>query len=164
MGSSKKKTKKPVAAKATIENKAAASSAARTPPSKIKTEEIEMTTHKAEKFTAEAAFLNKEQMDAFMQCGTLWMKGTEDIVKTCVSLTQDAVEKNTEAVKSLMGCKTLNELTETQTKLVQESFDDLVANATKLSEMSVRLATNSFEPINAQFSKTLKKASDRAAA
>ncbi|MBI2234014.1 MAG: phasin family protein [Micavibrio aeruginosavorus] len=126
-----------------------------------------MTTHKAEKaekLAAEAAFVSKEQMDAFLQCGTLWMKGTEDIVKTCVSLTQDAVEKNTEAVKCLMGCKTLNELTETQTKLVQESFDDLMANATKLSEMSVRLATNSFEPINAQFSKTLKKAADRTAA
>lgn len=123
-----------------------------------------MTTAKAEKFTTDFAVLNKDQMEAFMQSGNLWMKGTESIVKTCVSLTQDAMAKNTEALKSLMGCKTLNELTEAQARLAQQSFEDLLANTSKLSEMTVKVATESLAPINSQIGKTVKKATDSMAA
>lgn len=154
---STKKKKKPVTAKARP--------AARTVPKTVSNrnhEDIEMTT-KTEKMTADATALNKDQMDAFMQSGNLWVRGTEEIVKTCVSLAQEAMEKNSEAMKTLMGCKTLNELTETQTKLAQQSFDDLVTNATKISELTVKIATDSLEPINSQFSKTLKKTTAAAA-
>ncbi len=148
-----KKSKKPVAR-----------AAPKTGPKAGKTvlnqnhEDIDMTT-KAEKMTADTAALNKDQMEAFMQSSTLWVRGTEEIVKTCVSLAQEAMEKNSEAMKTLMGCKTLNELTETQTKLAQQSFDDLVNSTTKISELTVKIATDSLEPINSQFGKTLKKAS-----
>lgn len=121
-------------------------------------------TNKAEKITADAAVLGKEQMDAFMQSGNLWMKGSESLIKTYVDLAQSAIEQNTDAVKTLMACKTLNELTEVQAKLTQQSFDALVSNATKLSELSVKVATESLEPIGAQFSKTLKKTTDSVAA
>lgn len=121
-------------------------------------EEMKMTTTKAEKIAADATILSKDQMDAFMKSGNLWMKGTEEIVKTYVSMAQGAIEKNSEAVKTLMGCRTLNELTETQAKLAQQSFDDMVTTATKLSELSVKVATESFEPLNTQFSQTMKKA------
>ena len=63
--------------------------------------------------------------------------------------------------KSLMSCKTLNELTETQTRLAQDSFDNFISNAAKLSEMSVKLATEAFEPINSQMSKTMSKSAKK---
>jgi phasin family protein len=158
---SAKKKKKPVPAQAKVKSKPAAQTTPKTISNR--NEDIKMTTNKAEKFTADATALNKDQMDAFMQSGNLWVRGTEEIVKTYVSLTQEAMEKNSEALKTLMGCKTLNELTETQTKLAQQSFDDLVTNATKISELTVKIATDSLEPINSQFSKTLKKAGSAAA-
>lgn len=125
-----------------------------------------MTNTKAnfEKLSADTATLNKEQMDAFTKSSTLFMKGSEDILKTYMALAQELVEKSAAAVKTLLGCKTLNELTEVQNKLAQESFDGFVTGATKLSEMSVKIATESFEPLNAQLSKTIKKATEAAAA
>ncbi|MGZ9109000.1 MAG: phasin family protein [Micavibrio sp.] len=129
-------------------------------------EEKTMTNTKAnfEKLTTDTATLNKEQMDAFTKSSTLFMKGSEDILKTYMALAQESVEKSSAAVKTLLGCKTLNELTEVQNKLAQESFDGFVTGATKLSEMSVKIATESFEPLNAQLSKTIKKATEAAAA
>jgi phasin family protein len=157
---STKKKKKPAA-------KPAAQSTGMTtkPVSHRNHEDIEMTsnTHKAEKMTADATALNKDQMDAFMQSGNLWVRGTEEIVKTYVSLAQEAMERNSEALKTLMGCKTLNELTETQAKLAQQSFDDLVTNATRISELTIKVATDSLEPVNSQFAKTLKKSTSAAA-
>jgi phasin family protein len=131
-----------------------------------KNEEIKMESvkNKAERMSADAAAMGKEQTDAFMQSGNMLMKGAENFIKTYVSLMQDSVERNTEAVKSLMSCKTLNELTETQTRLAQDNFDGFISNMARLSEMSVKLATESFEPLNAQMNKSMRKATDSMAA
>lgn len=133
---------------------------------KTEIEEIEMATAKPnfEKITAQAANHNQEQLEAFIKSSNLLLAGTQNILKTYATLAQESVEKNSEAVKTLLGCKTLNELTETQTRLAQESFEGFVTNATKLSELSVKVATESFEPLNTQLSKTVQKATEAAAA
>jgi phasin family protein len=117
-----------------------------------------------DKLAQDATSHSKEHMEAVMKSGNIFAKGFEDIMKSWVSLTQDATEKNTEAFKTLMGCKTLNELAEVQNKLAQEGFDDFMAGATKLSEMSAKLASEAFEPLNDQVSKAIRKASESMAA
>lgn len=130
------------------------------------TEDKIMTATKPnfEKLTSDAAASSKEHMDAFVKTGTLLSKGSEELVKTYIGLVQTSAEKSAEAMKALMSCKTLNEFTETQNKLAQDSFETYMSGVTKLSEMTVKLANTSFEPMNSQFTKTMKKASDSAAA
>ncbi len=125
-----------------------------------------MTQSKAqyEKLTSEAASTGKEGFEAILKSTNIWMKGSEDLFKTYMSLAQDTASKNSEAFKTLLSCKNLNELTEVQNKLAQESFDGFMAGATKLSELSVKLATEALEPINDQVSKTIRKATDAVAA
>ena len=118
-----------------------------------------MTNGKApfDKMSQDATKMYKEGQEALAESGRVYAKHMESITKFMTDLTQEAVEKNTEAFKSLWGCKTLQELTETQTKLVQENFDDFMSGATKLSELNIKLATEAFEPLNDQFSKTIQK-------
>ena len=132
----------------------------------FKSMEKAMTQTKAqyEKLTNEAASAGKENVEAILKSTNIWMKGTEDLFKTYMSLTQDTAAKNSEAFKTLLACKNLNELTEAQNKLAQESFDGFMAGATKISELSVKLATEALEPINDQVSKTIRKATDAVAA
>lgn len=117
-----------------------------------------------EKLTTEAAAAGKDHFDAWMKSGSIMMKGYEDLMKTCMGIAQDTAEKNGEAFKTLLGCKNVNEFTEVQTRLAQQSFDDMMTNATKLSEITVKLATDGFAPINDQLSKSIKKASAAMAA
>lgn len=132
----------------------------------IKSMENVMTQAKAqyEKLTNEAASSSKEGLEAFVKSTNIWMKGSEDLFKTYMSLAQDSAAKNSEALKTLLACKNLNELAEAQNKLAQESFDGFMAGATKISELSVKLATEALEPINDQVSKTIRKATDAVAA
>ncbi len=124
-----------------------------------KTENTIMNTNKQfEKFTQDAANYGQEQVEAFVKSGTILAKGMEDIMKTCMSLAQTQAEKGQEAAKTIMACKTLNEFTEAQSKLAQDSFDDFMSGATKLSELSIKVATESLEPINDQVGKAMKKA------
>lgn len=132
----------------------------------FKSMEKAMTQNKAqyEKLTNDAASAGKENVEAIIKSTNIWMKGTEDLFKTYMSLAQDTAAKNSEAFKTLLACKNLNELTEVQNKLAQESFDGFMAGATKISELSVKLATDALEPINDQVSKTIRKATDSVAA
>ncbi|MCB9990067.1 MAG: phasin family protein [Rhodospirillales bacterium] len=128
--------------------------------------EMMMTQNKSkfEKLSQDAAKNGKEQVEALIESGNLFMKGFEDFTKTYVDLAQSAAERNNQAVKALLSCKTINEFAETQNKWVQQNFDDFMATGTKLSELTIKIATDAFEPINDQFSKTVKKAGESLAA
>ncbi len=117
----------------------------------------------AEKMAQDAIAMSQEKMDAMMKSSTIFAKGLEDIIKTCMDIAQTSGEKNANMGKTLMACKTLNELTEVQSRMAQASFDDFMTNATKISEMSVKLCTDCFEPLNDQMSKSIKRASSMAA-
>jgi len=117
-----------------------------------------------EKITQDAAVLGQDQIEAVVKSTTILAKGMEDIMKTCMEIAQEAGEKSATVTKTMMSCKTLNELTEAQTKLAQTSFDQFMSNATRISEMSVKLCTDCMAPINDQMGKAIKKASDVMAA
>ncbi len=116
-----------------------------------------------EKFTQGAATMGQDQVDALVKSTTIFAKGMEDIMKTCMEIAQEAGEKGQSVAKSAMACKTLNELTDFQTKLAQASFDDFMTNATLISEKAVKLCTEAMAPINDQVGKTMKRAGSIAA-
>ena len=72
--------------------------------------------------------------------------------------------KSSENLKAVMACKTITELTEAQNKFAQQSFEDMMQCATRLSELSIKICTEAFEPINDQLAKSIKKASESMAA
>ena len=117
-----------------------------------------------EKIAQDAAAAGQDQVDAILKSSTIFAKGMEDIFKTCMEIAQETTEKSQSVAKTVMSCKTLNEFTDVQTRLAQSSFDEFMSNATRLSEKTVKLCTEALEPINDQFGKTVKRASDTLAA
>lgn len=117
-----------------------------------------------EKISSDAVANGKDHMEALMKTSDLLAKGGEELFKSYVAFAQSAAEKSNEGLKSLMGCKTINELTEAQNKLAQDSIETYVKGVTKLSELTVKVATDSFEPLTAQITKTVKKATEAVAA
>jgi len=117
-----------------------------------------------DQITQDAAVMGQAQVDALVKSSTIFTKGMEEIIKTCMEIAQNAGEKSQAAAKSVMSCKTINEFTDVQTKLAQASFDEFMTNATKISEKSVKLCTDAMEPINDTMGKAMKKASDAMAA
>lgn len=176
------KRKKPAAVKASSTKRAAAkpkTAAKRKAPARkaapqkadfnkqpVQIMEKVMTQGKTQydKLAQDSAKAGQEQFEAVVQSTNVAMKGFEDIYKTCFSLLQSTADKNSKAVKTLLGCKTLNELTETQNKLLQQNFDDFMSGATKISEISVKVCTDCLEPVNQQLTKNIKKATESVAA
>ncbi len=126
-----------------------------------KSMETMMTQNKTQmdKAAQDAANFSRENTEAFMKFGQLFMKGFEDIMRETAALAQDSAEKQAQYLKEAMSTKTLNEWADVQNKMAQANFDDFMAGATKISELSVKVMTDSVEPFNAQMSEAMKKAS-----
>ena len=122
------------------------------------------TNNQFETFANEAASAQQQGVQAFQQVQASFMRGMEDMMKTYTSILQDTGEKNAQTVKTLLSCKTLDEFSQAQNKLWQENFDQLMSNATRLSETSVRVASQCMEPINEQFTTAVQRAGESMAA
>ncbi len=135
-------------------------------PAKSETMEKMMNKSKnqMDKMAQEASAMGRDGMDAMIKSSTLFAKGMEEIMRTASSLMQGAAEKQAQFMNQALGSKTLNELTEVQNKIAQSTFDDCMAAATRLSEMSIRMMSECSEPLNDQLGRTMKKASESMAA
>jgi phasin family protein len=119
---------------------------------------------KFDKISHEAADLGRDHVEAMIKTGSLFAKGFEEILRTSMSLAQDSAEKQAQFIKQAMSVKTLNEWTDVHNRIAQANFDDFMAGATKISELSVKLLTQSTEPLNNQINKTVQKATQSMAA
>jgi phasin family protein len=115
-----------------------------------------MSTQSFKGYEDFAAF-GKANLEAFVQANTLFAKGIESLSKEVVSLTQSSLESSTAATKAIFAAKTLKDVIELQADFAKTAFEKMVANSTKLGEMSVKLATDSAAPIGARVTAASEK-------
>ncbi len=115
-------------------------------------------------FSKDQGQMMKQSMEAMARSGKICAERMQEMMNLCMEVAQGASTKQAEAMKTLMTCKTMNEMTEMQSKMAQTSFDDMMQAMTRFTEMGVRLATDAMEPLNEQIGKAMKKATDSIAA
>ncbi|MEQ8831723.1 MAG: phasin family protein [Alphaproteobacteria bacterium] len=120
-------------------------------------EQVEKASTAALKSYDEFATLNKDTVDAYVKAGNVFAKGFEDLGKTVFAFAQSQAETNVNAAKALMSAKTINDVVEIQSDLARTQFDAFVAEGTKVSEMSLKVANETVEPIQAQFNVVVEK-------
>ena len=105
----------------------------------------------------EAAGYSKDTMDAVFAACAIASKGMNSLG---AELTADS-EKTMDAVfataKAFFGCKTFKDVTDLQAQFMRSQFDAMFANSAKLSEMAMKVASETFEPIQTRVTKTMEK-------
>lgn len=118
---------------------------------------VEMTKKQVEKSSkavregyGDFAALSKENVEAAISSGTIMAKGFETLGKEVVSFARQSVEGNVAATTAILGAKSLNEVVDLQNDYARKSFDQFVAESTKLTELSVKVANDALAPIKAR--------------
>ncbi len=120
-------------------------------------EQVEKASATAFKTYEDISKFSKENLDATVAASTIFAKGFETIGKEWMTFTQDAMEASAQAAKALLAARTLREAVDVQTDWAKTSFDKVVAESTKLSEISVKVANEAAEPINARVNAAIEK-------
>ena len=80
-------------------------------------------------------------------------KGAQAIAIEVVDYSKKSIETTTAAWGKLTGAKSLEKAIEVQTEYLKVSYDDFVAEASKLGELYVDLAKETYKPFDMLLSK-----------
>jgi len=105
----------------------------------------------------DAQGFGKENVDAFVQASTIFAKGAEQISKQMMALTQSSMQSSVSTAKAMLGCKTLRDVIDLQTGFAKSSFDSLMAESAKLSELSMKVTNDAIAPIQARVTVAVEK-------
>lgn len=105
----------------------------------------------------DAQGFGKENVDALVQASTIFAKGAEQISKQMMALTQNSMQSSVVTAKALLGCKTLRDVIDLQTDYARSSFDSLMAEGAKLSELSMKVTNEAIAPIQARVTVAVEK-------
>ncbi len=100
--------------------------------------------------------LQKDNAEAVMQSSAILLKGFERVSKELVALTQASLEANMNAAKALMGVKTIKKAMDLQSELTKTHMDKVMADGTKVAEMSMAVANEVFEPLQTRVNSTIE--------
>jgi phasin family protein len=112
--------------------------------------------------TDEMTAIGQANVDAIMKSSQIVAKGMEELSKAMFNFAQSSVQQTVEMTKACANVKTMSDLTELQKQSAKKSFDSVIAEGTKMSEMSVKVANDAMEPINARVKAVMSKMSKSA--
>ena len=122
-------------------------------------EQIEKANRELATRVEEAASFNSNNLDAAVQAVNVVAEGIKDVNQTICNSIQQALQTAMSTGKAMMGVKNLRDLMEIQTNYIKSSFDTVMADTTKISEIAVRCSSQAAEPISARVTEVVEKVS-----
>jgi phasin family protein len=120
-------------------------------------EQVEKASATAFKTYEDFSKFSKENVEAYVVAGSTVFKGFETISRAWVSFAQETFDASAQVAKAMLTAKTLREAVDVQTDFAKTTFDKLVSEGTKVSELSVKVANEAAEPISARLNATIEK-------
>lgn len=88
----------------------------------------------------------KEGVDVTMSSWNASSKGTQAILAELTSYSKKSFERSVAAWENVMGAKSLETVLQVQGEYVKSCYEDFVAEATKLGELYIDFAKETYRP------------------
>jgi phasin family protein len=95
----------------------------------------------------ELARQSTRNLEAMTECGSILMRGWQEISREWMSLGQRRLQRNLESMQALAACQSLQDLVTTQTELVRDNMQELVDNGRHIAEKSVEVANEAAQTL-----------------
>lgn len=112
---------------------------------------------KSAKFGEEITDFTKGNVEAIVASARVAAKGAESLTQEAADYGKKSFETASATMKSFASVKSPTELFQLQSDFAKTSFDSAVAEASKLSEAWVKLATDVFQPISSRYAVAAEK-------
>ena len=119
-------------------------------------DQLETMSNSAFKAYDQLSTISKANVEAAIKTATILSKGAEDISKAWSLLARRVVEAHMSAVQALIGCKNLKDVVEVQSDWAKTQLETVVAEGAKVSELTLKVANESVQPLSATVNETMK--------
>lgn len=117
----------------------------------------EDTVAKGKAYFADANDFNKGNIEAIVESGKIAAKGFEKLGQDAAEYTRKSFEHTTSAFKGMASVKSPTELMKLHSDYVRSSFDMFVAEASRSTEASLKLAGEIAQPLSNRFAVAAEK-------
>jgi phasin family protein len=95
----------------------------------------------------------QDSMDTAMNSFGAWTKSAQAIMVEVADYSKKSVEESATAWEKLIGAKSLETVIELQSEFMKSSYEDFVAEATKLGELYADFAKEAYKPFEGVMAK-----------
>ncbi len=96
----------------------------------------------------EVAEFARGNVEAMVQAGKAAAKGFETLAQGAADFSRKSLEEGTAAVRTLSAAKTPNEFFAASNEFAKSQFDSLVAEMSRVTETSLKVVGEVFEPLS----------------
>lgn len=89
----------------------------------------------------------RDTVEAYMKAANAAGKGVETLQSELYAFSKQSLEESIAATKALMGSKSIHEAFELQTDFAKSSFDSYIGQVSKLSDIMMSTAKDTFGPL-----------------
>ncbi len=119
---------------------------------------------KGGEMTKDVMEFNKANLEALAESGKIAAKGAQTAAQTAVELTKKNWEANTTHVKAMTGVRAPADFFQMQTEFARKQFDAAVAEMSKNTEFTLKLAGEVVAPIQNRYAVVVDQVKARMAA
>ncbi len=99
---------------------------------------------------------SKEQLEALTAASTTLSKGLQDIATESTDYSKKAFAASTAMFEKLLGARSVESAIQIQTEFAKQAYEGFVAQATRVSELYTRVASDALKPVTTAYTSIQK--------
>ena len=103
------------------------------------------------------AALNRDNIEAVVRSSTVVAQGVESLSRELMAYAQQSIGTNIATANAIFGARSLREVIDVQNEFARSGFGSFWAESAKLTDMSLRVASDAMAPLQARFKLTMER-------
>jgi hypothetical protein len=99
---------------------------------------------------------SKDQIEAFTAASSTLTKGLQDIATESSDYSKKAFAAGTATYEKLLGARSVESAFQIQTEFAKQAYEGFVAQATRVSELYTRVASDALKPVTTAYANLQK--------
>jgi hypothetical protein len=90
---------------------------------------------------------SKQQLEAFTAASATWTKGLQELAADSTDYAKKAFAAGSAVYEKLLGARSVESAIQIQSEYVKQAYEGFVAQASKVSELYAKVASDAMEPV-----------------
>ncbi|HTR12560.1 MAG TPA: phasin family protein [Roseiarcus sp.] len=100
---------------------------------------------------------SKQQLEAFTVASTTWTKGMQELAAESTDYSKKAFAASSAVLEKLLGARSIEAAIQIQTDYAKQAYEGFVAQASKVSELLAKVASDALKPVTSAYANLQKQ-------
>lgn len=99
---------------------------------------------------------SRDQLEALTTASTTWSKGMQDIATESTDYSKKTFAAGSAMFEKLLGARSVELAIQIQTEFAKQAYEGFVSQATRVSELYTRVASDALKPVTTAYASVQK--------